>query len=224
MRLRAGAVHIWRADLDAVGDEFEWVLDRQEIARAGRIVREPVRRRWVAARGVLRVLLGAYLDEQDPSCLRFAREAAGKPKLEFCGEPRLHFNIAHSGALAIYALTEIGQVGVDVELLAHRPNGRIHGREFLRTWVRQEAEGKLLGTGVRNRVATQSSCLRAWITELDLGKDAVGALALSTGPVDFQVYEIDFRAHRSILPTKATTTSCDERNVSQIGISQEILG
>jgi 4'-phosphopantetheinyl transferase len=255
MRLHAGAVHIWAADLDAVDTQIERLLDEQERERGARIVREPVRQRWMAARGVLRVLLGNYLHEH-PSALRFAREARGKPMLDLPGGGRLRFNLSHSGGLAVYALTEMCAVGVDVELvdrrmgavgrpdevaLAQRVLGSAtaerlrkldpqpHRQDFLRAWVRHEAEGKRLGVGARHEaegrrlgVGVRNSPVQArmrgsrpWIAELDLGRDAVGAVALAVAPVDFQVYAIDFRACGSILPVSTIMTHHDEPNVSK---------
>jgi 4'-phosphopantetheinyl transferase len=240
MRLHAGAVHIWRADLDAVGPQIEGLLDERERERAARIVREPVRQRWMSARSVLRALLGAYMDEH-PSALRFAQETRGKPMLDLPGGGRLRFNLSHSGGLAVYALTEMCAVGVDVELVARRMGAvgrpdevalaqrvlggataerlrklepRARRPDFLRAWVRHEAEGKRLGVGVRNTpMQARAIGSRPWITELDLGRNAVGAVALARAPVDFQVYAIDFRASGSILPVGANTTSKDEPSV-----------
>jgi 4'-phosphopantetheinyl transferase len=242
MRLHAGAVHIWTADLDAVDTQIERLLDEQERERAARIVREPVRQRWMAARGVLRVLLGAYTDEH-PSALRFAQEARGKPMLDLPGRSRLRFNLSHSGPLAVYAVTEMCAVGVDVELVARRMGAvgrpdeaalaqrvlgsataerlrkldpQAHRQDFLRAWVRHEAEGKRLGMGVGNTpVQARTRDSRPWIAELDLGNDAVGAIALAVAPVDFQVYAIDFRACGSILPVSTIMTHHDEPNVSK---------
>jgi phosphopantetheinyl transferase len=215
MRLHADAVHIWRADLDAVGPQIEGLLDERERERAERIVREPVRQRWMAARGVLRVLVGAYVDEH-PSALRFAQEARGKPMLDLPGGGRLRFNLSHSYGLAVYALTEMCAVGVDVELVARHSNARAHRPDFLRAWVRHEAEGKRLGVGVRNTpVQARYRSSPPWLAELDLGRDAVGAVALARAPVDFQVYAIDFRASGSILPAGANTTHEDEPSVSK---------
>jgi hypothetical protein len=46
--------------------------------------------------------------------------------------------------------------------------------------------------------------------ELDLGNDAMGAVALAVAPVDFQVYAIDFRARGSILPADTIEDRDDE--------------
>jgi hypothetical protein len=199
MRLHAGALHIWRADLDAVGPQIERVLDAQEQERAERIVREPARRRWRAARGVLRTLLGAYT-EQAPSALRFIQNEHGKPMLDLSGARAVRFNLSHSGGLVVYALSKDRAVGVDVELVCRGSSARVYREDQLRSWVRREAEGKRLGVGVRNTtVAAQGACSGPWIAELDLGSEAVGAVAMAVAPVDFQVYAFDFRACGFIL-------------------------
>src|SRR5271166_4052301 len=79
-RLAQGAVHVWRADLQAVPDELAGALCPEERARAGRLLSERDRRLWARSRGVLRALLGQYL-RRDPSALRFAAGAHGKPEL-----------------------------------------------------------------------------------------------------------------------------------------------
>jgi hypothetical protein len=189
MALGAGGVHVWRADLEASAGRFEGLLDRGEIARAERIVREPARRRWMAARGALRAVLGAYA-EDDPTALRFALGKHGKPKLvPFEG---LHFNASHSAGVAVYALTEISPVGIDVEA-AKRHGRNPRSQDFLREWVVAEAEGKRTGAGVGStRIPQKGRCWGGWISGLELGGGAVGAIALARAPVDFQVYEIDF--------------------------------
>lgn len=188
MKLRAGAVHVWRVDLDAVPSDVELLLDARERERLSRIVREPARRRRIAARGVLRALLGDCL-QIDPTSLRFATQPAGKPVLALPGTEHLHFNLSHSGALAVYALTELCPVGVDVELLSRRPNAPKRGREELQAWVRYEAEVKLTGVGISGsalrpkRADGQVIDLDAFreptdrVLELDVGPDAVAALA-----------------------------------------------
>lgn len=183
MKLHAGAVHVWRVDLDAVPSEIERVLDSDERERASRIVRSTVRRRRIAARGALRVLLGSYLGEH-PSAVRLGSEGRHKPVLDLPGEV-LHFNLSHSGSLAVYALTELCPIGVDVELLARRPNGRAPGREQLRAWVRYEAEAKRLGVGIAPG-GPRPGEPSGWITEVDAGPGAVAAVALARAPDDLR--------------------------------------
>lgn len=196
MKLRAGAAHVWRVDLDALPREIEDLLDSGERERASRIVRESARARWMAARGALRALLGHCLNADgqqpqiDPTALRIATEPGGKPVLDLPRAERLHFNLSHSGGLAVYALTKLGPVGIDVELVSRRPNAPKRGREQLRAWVSYEAEVKRTGAGIAGGVdipegaliaggATPSVEPSGWIVELDVGSDAVAALALA---------------------------------------------
>lgn len=210
MRLDTGAVHIWRADLDVVGvgDRLDRLLPAQELARAQRISSERGRRRWMAAHGVLRALLGDYLDE-DPSMLRFAVEGRGKPVLAPHAKAQLHFNLSHSGGLALYAVTEMCEVGVDVETrerpldepaLAERIFGAAEVErlrtldpqsrrvEFLRAWVRHEAEAKRTGAGIAADGA-QSVGEIPWIAELDAGPGAFAAVALARAPDELSCLE-----------------------------------
>ncbi len=127
-RLGDGAVHVWRADLAAVSDHLIEVLSPDERARAERFLKARDGRLWARCHGVLRVLLGRYLDS-DPRRLRFATGAHGKPTLiEDSGRAvseaesvarastALSFNLSHSGHLALYAFSKAGAVGVDVEV------------------------------------------------------------------------------------------------------------
>jgi 4'-phosphopantetheinyl transferase len=181
---------VWRVDLDVLGARLGGLLDHKELDRAERILREPARRRWMAGRGALRALLGAYIDEH-PSALRFTLGVHGKPVLDL-PSGQLHFNLSHSGGLAVYAVTEMSPVGIDIELM-NRPNARPRQPDFLRAWVRAEAEGKRLGVGVGDTQApARAGELAPWSSELDLGAGAVGAIALAAAPVDFRVYAIAF--------------------------------
>lgn len=194
MRLQAGALHVWRADLDAFAGRADALLDREERRRATRIVRVQARTRWTSSRAVLRILLGAYTGT-DPRALRFASSGQGKPSLGDRDGAGLHFNVSHSGALAIYAFTKMCAVGVDVEVCARDPRKPRRSSETLKSWVRYEARVKRLGIGVRNAPAlARHAGPRPWIHDLDLGESSVGAVVLALPPVDFRVYEVDFQA------------------------------
>jgi 4'-phosphopantetheinyl transferase len=191
-RLAEGAVHVWRADLTAVKDELGQLLCGDERARAEGILDERHRRLWSRSRGVLRALLGGYL-QSDPSTLRFASGAHGKPELP---DTRLSFNLSHSGQLALYAITEMGSIGVDIEVtrraidevaLASRMFGSAEARrlaeldpvsrkqEFLGAWTRNEAKVKCRGTGIGNASADTREL---WVADLEVGSGAAAALAL----------------------------------------------
>ncbi len=196
-RLTEGAVHVWRADLTALGDEVLEALCEEERDRAGRLLNTDEGKLWARSRGVLRALVGRYL-QREPGALSFAAGEHGKPELL---EEELSFNLSHSVGLALYAFTSTGAVGVDVELarrpldelaLAARTFGpaearRLEGldpplrkREFLRMWVRREAELKCRGTGFAG--AADSGAGELWIAELELGERAAAAVARSDAP------------------------------------------
>ncbi len=207
--LAAGAVHVWRADLTAVAEDLGELLCSEERARAERILHERDGKLWRRSRALLRALLGRYV-QQDPRSLRFAIGAHGKPALvedadkspaarrpSSVSSPRLFFNMSHSGQLALYAFSEAGAVGVDVEV-ARRPidevaiaahafgpaearrlegmDPAVRQREFLRAWVRLEAELKCMGVGIGGADGGTDG-RRPWIAQLELSPSAAAAVA-----------------------------------------------
>lgn len=170
--IAAGAVDIWIANLElspARLSDLTSALSADEIARADRFKFERDRQRFIAARGTLRVLLGRYLD-QDPARLRFNYGPHGKPALTGLGHGRsLYFNVSHSGGRALYAVTEAGDVGVDLEMMqddfpvedvaAHvftaaemaallQVSGVERNVRFFTYWTRKEAYCKAMGVGI----------------------------------------------------------------------------
>lgn len=164
------AIDVWCALLDLPGEELaplETTLAAEERARAGRLLIERERNRFVAARGLLRRILAAYLGAR-PEVLRFRYSVKGKPALE--DRPAgLEFNLAHSHGLALYAVAWGRPVGVDVERIREGIDiegiaGRFFsGREaealralpagerteaFFRCWTRKEALLKAWGEGL----------------------------------------------------------------------------
>ena len=104
--------------------ELEALLSCQEQEKMNRLRRPDDRQRTLLGRGVLRLVLGAWLD-RDPAALRFAAGPHGKPQLLHPGpstpqgkmpQGKLpHFNISHSGDLILLAFHAAAPVGVDVE-------------------------------------------------------------------------------------------------------------
>ena len=69
------------------------------------------RRRYVARRGILRELIGSYLD-CDPAGVAFVHNAYGKPAI---AQSDLRFNLSHSHGMALYAFCRYAEVGCDIE-------------------------------------------------------------------------------------------------------------
>ena len=168
--LMPDAVHVWAVPLDAGWADDESPLSADERRRAELFRRPEARRRFVAARVGLRVILGRYLG-RGPADVPIDLEPAGKPRLAAAGvgESTLEFNLSHSGELALVAVADGGAVGVDVErlrpvkrleeiavrffsrrehdaILAAAPAGRPDA--FLRCWTGKEAVLKAIGLGL----------------------------------------------------------------------------
>jgi 4'-phosphopantetheinyl transferase len=119
-RLTPEEVHIWRASLDldpAVLRRLGSTLAGAEQTRAQRFIFERDRDSFTAARGILRHLLGRYLNCL-PQTIEFAYGSRGKPEL---GGPKarvpLRFNLSHSHGVAVFAVTLNRSVGIDIELV-----------------------------------------------------------------------------------------------------------
>jgi 4'-phosphopantetheinyl transferase len=206
--LAPGAVHVWRADLEAVPEQLTRLLSADERERAERFAHERDGRLWGHSRALLRELLGRYL-QIDGGSLRFATGAHGKPAL--LEDPDLlSFNLSHSAATALYAFSAAGPVGVDVELARHSVDvlalaSRAFGpaeaerlerldadrreQEFRRAWVRHEAALKCLGTGIGAAPAAQAGGRSPWFAELEMGTRAAAAVALSAAPRELRCWE-----------------------------------
>jgi 4'-phosphopantetheinyl transferase len=117
-------VECWTVRLDVPPEtvaSLAATLTADERNRSERFRFERNRRRFVAAHGALRDLLGRYLGTE-PGQIRFVRNAFGKPELhpEFGG--RLKFNLSHSADLALIAIALDAWVGVDLECIEERGN------------------------------------------------------------------------------------------------------
>jgi 4'-phosphopantetheinyl transferase len=111
-------VHLWVVPLVISAEKssyFKSILSLDEQERAGRFRKIGDAQRYIAARGSLRSLLGAYLT-MEPDRLQFAYDAFGKPRL--AGEEPLasmRFSVSHSEDLALFGFARGHTNGVDVE-------------------------------------------------------------------------------------------------------------
>ena len=170
LALAPASVDVWLAFCppDGPAPALEAVLSVDERERAGRFVFARDRRRFVAARGLLRGVLARYLAIAAAE-VRFTYAAHGKPMLADEHAPRLDFNVSHSEEAVVIAVSHAGPVGVDVEAIrtmADRDDiarrtfapgefSRLclvdEGRRteaFFNCWTRKEAFVKALGEGL----------------------------------------------------------------------------
>jgi 4'-phosphopantetheinyl transferase len=175
-QLPPGEVHVWRLELDP--------------------------RRPRASHRELREVLARYLDEQ-AEAIELVEGKRGKPRLA-PEPPPLRFNLSHSGALVLVALSSDREVGVDVErvkpgrsfaALAERalaPEEAAAVREapesdranvFYELWTRHEARLKCLGQGL-GPAPPQAPAVTVETLPIDPGYAAAVA---ATGPAPLQL-------------------------------------
>ena len=170
--LSKDVVHIWRADLNLPESQIRSLaktLAPDEHNRANRFYFERDRKHFIAGRGILRSILGRYLN-LEPAQLEFSYGSRGKPALANLGMGEtLSFNLSHSHELAIYAIAHTSLVGIDLEHI--RPMDKVEqlvkrffsAREyavicslsddqkqeaFFQAWTCKEAYLKAIGDGL----------------------------------------------------------------------------
>ncbi len=113
-------VHVWRASLEIDSAElrrFEGLLANDEKIRAERFIFDRDRNRFIAARGILRCVLGRYL-QRPAQGIGFVYGPRGKPAIaEGVSRPPVYFNLSHAHGLAVIGITLKREIGIDVELI-----------------------------------------------------------------------------------------------------------
>ena len=163
-------VHLWNICLDQTGpsiDDFASILSEEEYNRANSYISETIRRRYIVSHGFLRIILGAYLN-QDPSEVRIVSGPYGKPCLEE-GQETIQFSMSHSEEQALFAFAQKSRIGIDLEKIREIPNMeqivkryfserendeffQLSPRDrpigFFNGWTRKEAFVKAIGRGM----------------------------------------------------------------------------
>jgi len=159
--------HLWLDLPETAIGELKVLLSADEIERAQRFRFERDRRRYIAARGQLRQILGWYAG-QSPAAVQFVYGPNGKPHLAR-SPVGLEFNLAHSGDLAVVGVALKRAIGADIEQLSRRLDLDAIARRFFapgevarwtrlaaadrplaffRCWTRKEAYLKARGAGL----------------------------------------------------------------------------
>ena len=145
------------------------ILSQDEKKRADRLRSAKDKRRFTVSRAFLRKSLGHYLNT-DPSEIKFTYNKYGKPDIDPEHHPQnIKFNISHSENLALYAITQNREIGIDVEYIrdvdkADKIVKRFFSEEegefyysqpenkknwaFFTLWTRKEAYSKARGMGI----------------------------------------------------------------------------
>src|SRR5437879_1206576 len=170
-QLARDEVHSWCASLDVPPETSACLyatLTPDERTRSARFQFERDRQRFIVARGVLRDLLGRYLQTQ-PGQINFVYNAFGKPDLSPEFGARLKFNLSHSAGFALIAIAPASNVGVDLEYIRAQSDyadiarrffsadevdylialpSHLYTETFFSCWTKKEAYLKACGEGL----------------------------------------------------------------------------
>ena len=163
---------IWFSGVDRPVPEigkFEAMLSQEELIRSQRFRFLRDRNRYIVQHGVLRCLLAGYAGCEPVRSIS-ASSADGKPYLAGGkGGASIHFSISHSDAVAAFAFSRTGSIGIDIEKIRDIPEmieiaerhftprekreifscpESLRSAVFTRIWVRKEAVLKAQGQGL----------------------------------------------------------------------------
>lgn len=194
-----GEVDLWRFALVPSSPAISVLksfLSTDELRRAERLLDPQKAQAFIVSRGRLRQIIGAYR-QCAPARIEFSYGLYGKPELAGRAGEHLRFNLSHSGAWAVLAITSGAAIGVDLEkidpaldyaalaarffsvaensrLLAAAPPRR--RRSFYRLWTRKEALLKGEGGGFTAAERVEEEGM--WqLRSFWLGGGYVGAIA-----------------------------------------------
>ena len=166
-------------------------------ARSRGVLRELLGRYLLQDPGELRFVVDAG---GKPALDGHAHESRASPSVAR-DVPKHYFNLSHSGRWGLYAVTSVAEVGIDIEVARspaaqagatrrafgiaqaerlRRPDVEKHEREFLRLWVRREADLKRRGRSIAE-AGRRGTCSRGWVEDLEVGSGRAAAVAVS-GP------------------------------------------
>ncbi len=160
--------HIWLLPLELKPNQLTEVksfLSEDELARAQKFYFDKQRNHYIAIRGLIRKLLGLYLNLNNKKII-FSYNEFGKPFLE---NRLVQFNLSHSHKLALFAVNINYELGVDIEWMHRKSNlleigerffsenefaelkslpAELQRQGFFNCWTRKESYIKARGKGL----------------------------------------------------------------------------
>jgi len=111
-------IHVYCLHTDSVLSlihELTTVLSNDEIDKVNRFIFEKDRITHTVSQGMLRYILGTYLN-LNPEEIIFNQNEYGKPFISEEQNPdNIQFNLSHSGDMIIYAISKGRNVGIDIQ-------------------------------------------------------------------------------------------------------------
>ena len=213
LSINNSTLHLWRFSLqipDTTVQALKRTLGTEELARANRLLDPGQARDGIVARGRLRQILGNYL-QLPAEQLTFSYGNNGKPALHPAHISALQFNLAHSGNLALLAISRDQPVGCDLEKidpavdyqkiaaqffaaaevdqLAAYPVWR-QTRGFYRIWTAKEAGLKRVGSGFSALAGEIPIDSEVRNRHFPVGKSSLAAISISTWIETVQRYQL----------------------------------
>jgi 4'-phosphopantetheinyl transferase len=115
--LNESRIDLWEFSLAQELPDANQLLNPSEQARGNRFYFSHHKRRFCTARAVMKIILSRYLNTS-PRRLEFTYNPQGKP--EIITSQKLHFNLSHTGDLALLAIGKGFPMGVDIEQYSAR--------------------------------------------------------------------------------------------------------
>lgn len=191
------AVHLWWVDLQAAAVRLDSLLvtlapDEQQRAERFRFAKD--RQQFIAARGVLRLILAAYL-KLEAKQLTFSYGSHGKPALIQNSEATtLQFNLSHAHTFALYAIARHGAIGVDLEYF--RPVSDI--TQLAKRFFSEQEYTSICSLPLEQRQQAFFSlwtCREAYLKATGIGLTALEQVELAcTGQAPFEILGFRDRA------------------------------
>lgn len=175
MEIKANEVHLWFADDEDIRDNdllarYLALLNDEERAQQQRFHFERHRHQYLITRALVRSVLSLYTDAVPPEAWKFNKNTYNKPYIAHPQPPAaLSFNLSHTEKMVALAVTQNGDIGVDVEYLPRENVGLdiakryfsetefqelcalpadLQKRRFLDLWTLKEAYIKARGMGL----------------------------------------------------------------------------
>lgn len=165
-------IDIWLCDLKQLSGDinnFYSILSEDERDRADKLKVEDKKQQYIITRGTLRQRLG-LLSNIDPKDFVFDYLEHGKPVLfNDVNHADIKFNVSHSNDLALIAIAQKQNIGIDIEKINREANHQAlmtrffseaeqvefqnipeayEAEAFCACWTRKEAFIKAIGSGV----------------------------------------------------------------------------
>ncbi len=166
--MKINFIDIWYGDILPENPEMTdyWaILTKEERQKASGFTHSILQKKYIKTRGILRNILASYLDIE-PQIIIIKTSEYGKP---FIVKKELYFNLSHTNNRYVVVVSNVRDVGVDLEQSRARVNlsalvNRCFSESerhywhnltkdqkistFYKFWVRKEAFVKAIGRGI----------------------------------------------------------------------------